>query len=122
LFGVLEDDAPQPELLGGMGIGWHVIHINGFLGLNLAALKGLFVDERIRFRSAHPAGIDVHRKSSKKLVSPLHVGYMKRVGIGQDCQPVSLSQFFQETIFVDGIGIQSAIPGFHELFKAELGS
>ena len=45
--GGVEHDAVHAELGGGLGVGGHVIYVNGFVGADFAGFQRLFVDYRV---------------------------------------------------------------------------
>jgi len=122
LFRGLKHDAVHAELCGGLGVGWHVIHIDGFVGADFAGMQGFFVDDGIGLAGAYAAGVDAHGERFKEAVSFFQMRDMQGVGIGEQRQPILFSELREKSILVDGGGIEGAVPDFDELLKTELAS
>lgn len=83
LFGGVEHDAVHAELRRGLGVGWHIVYVDGFLGADFACLQGFFVDDGTGFAGAYAAGVDAHGEGFKEGVSFFQVRDVQRVGVGE---------------------------------------
>src|SRR4029077_9387556 len=119
LFGGLKDDASHAQALGGFDVCGDVVDIDGFLGANFHRAESFAVDERVGFAGADGTGIDSNGKEAEKIVVGFDVGNVDGVGIGKKRETVMARKFFEEGIFEDGDGIESAIPGVDKLFERE---
>ena len=81
LFGRSKDDSRHPKALSCFRISSNIININRFLGLHLAGLEGLAIDDRVRLACAYPIGIDADRKEAEKGEAVLFMGHVDGVGI-----------------------------------------
>jgi hypothetical protein len=81
LPGGLKDDACHPEALSRFRVGGYIVNINGFLGTDLASLKGFPVDQRVRLACPEAVGVDPDGKETKKGEAGLRIRHVDGVGI-----------------------------------------